>query len=102
MLNTTKTSLRYSRSYIGTIDFSNQSDLDMLAKLKDFVYNQVNQYCERKLRIVVRGRQPKVKMVAPQGYCVPGSVGPVKYNYHGNIVGGIQNATQADIYIYKR
>jgi hypothetical protein len=102
MLNTTKTSSRTSRSYIGTIDFSNQSDIDMLTKLKDFVYNQVNRYCERKLRIVVRGRQPKIKMVTPRGHFVPSSLGPVKYNYHGNIVGGIQNATQADIYIYKR
>ena len=41
-------------------------------------------------------------MVAKGGYYYPGSVRPVSYDWGGNIVGGIKNATKLDVYIYRR
>ena len=41
-------------------------------------------------------------MNGPRGYFIPGSKGPVQYSYHGNIVGGIKNAKEFDVYIYDR
>ena len=50
----------------------------------------------------MRGRKPYKKMKAPRGYLHKGSVGEVSYNNHGNIVGGIRNASCVDVYIYRR
>jgi hypothetical protein len=53
-------------------------------------------YLKRKKRVVARGRNAIVKMK------VPGSKGRVSYERGGNVVGGIKNAGEFDVYIYDR
>jgi hypothetical protein len=55
-----------------------------------------------KHRIVIRGRKPVVKMMRKAGFVTPPSKGPVSYDWGGNIVGGIKNATILDAYLYRR
>jgi hypothetical protein len=96
---------RQSDSYLGTFDVSSEKDMEQLAYLRDMV-RSMNKMLKREtgktFRICVRGRAPKAKMVAKDGYFFVASRKPVSYNFGGNIVGGLANATKLDAYIYTR
>ena len=94
-----------SAAYIGTYDTSNKSDMDKLSELRKSValLNKtdafgVHRYTGtfRKMRVCAKGRKAIVKMKTA------GSKGPVQYNWGGNIVGGLSNAGEFDVYIYER
>jgi len=104
-----------SSSYVGTFVASDKGDMNKLNELRESVsllnktdafgryidYGGLNNSTIKK-RVVVRGRKAITKIVSPRGYFIPGSKGPVQYSYHGNIVGGIKNAKEFDVYIYDR
>lgn len=54
-----------------------------------------------KQRVEIRGRRPKVKMYASHWLC-PKSKNKVSYDFGGNIIGGLKNATEFDVYVYER
>lgn len=94
-----------SHSYVGTFVTSHSGDMEKLQALRESVSLMNNtdafwgtypDYLKRKKRVVVRGRNAIVKMK------VPGSKGPVSYERGGNVVGGIKNAGEVDVYIYDR
>lgn len=97
---------RKSTSFIGRFDFRSPGDMAELEMVKNMVRTFNNFQKERgdgyRWRVCLRGRQPFKKMKVERGYYTPGSVGEVSYNYHGNIVGGIRNASCVDVYIYRR
>jgi hypothetical protein len=91
---------------IGTFERDNPNDMAQLNMVKDMV-SRFNDWLKQsdsdiRYRVCLRGREPYKKMIAEPGAYVPGSKGPVKYNYHGNIVGGIENASVLKAYIYRR
>lgn len=96
---------RSSDSYIGTFDVQSVADMQQLADIREMV-SSLNRMLKRKtgktFRVVVRGRKPLVKMHVGRTWCRPGTVNPVSYDFGGNIVGGIANATRLDAYIYER
>ena len=107
---------RTSQSYLGTFDVGSVADMQQLEDLRGMV-KTINKVVSKsaksniKHRIVVRGRKPVVKMITKAGYATPPSHGvtqwspsrgPVSYDWGGNIVGGIKNATILDAYLYRR
>jgi len=94
---------RYSKSFIGRFDPSNTKDMQEFEMLKAMVrYFNNSGHAKNPLRVCKRGRKPIEKMMTPRGHYTPGSKRPVSYNYFGNIVGGIENASCFDVYLYKR
>ena len=93
--------MRTSKSYIMTVDVNSVTDIQQLDIIKKAVAI-ANQNRTDKKRVVLRGRKPLVKMPTPGGYFYPGSIRPVSYDWAGNIVGGLKNATKLDVYIYRR
>ena len=97
---------RTSESYHGTYHAFSASDMLALAEIrKDIsVINAANRFSNTRsapLRVVVRGRKPVKKAIVQSMYC-GGSGNPVSYDYSGNIVGGLKNATVFDVYFYTR
>lgn len=80
---------RNSTSYVTTLDVNSAYDMSTLNIIKKAIYAS-NQYSKFKKRVVVRGRKPAVK------------INGKSYDWGGNIVGGISNATKLDVYIYDR
>ena len=87
-----------SAAYIGTYDTSNKSDMDKLSELRKSValLNKTDAFgmhrytgTFREMRVCARGRKPIIKS------------GP-SYDWGGNIVGGLSNAGEYDVYIYER
>ena len=97
---------RKSTSFIGRFDFKSMGDMAELDMVKNMVRTFNNFNKERdddyRWRVCLRGRKPFKKMKVPRGYFTPASVGEVSFNNHGNIVGGIRNASCVDVYIYRR
>jgi len=97
---------RYSNSFIGTFNFSNDEDMKELQLVKNMVrtFNRFNR--ERgssyQWRVCLRGRKPYKKMKVDPVWHMPNPVGKVSYDQFGNIVGGIRNASCADVYIYRK
>jgi ketosteroid isomerase-like protein len=94
-----------THSYLGTFVTSDKGDMDKLRALRESVsmmnktdafWGTYPDYLKRKKRVVARGRNAIVKMK------VPGSKGRVSYERGGNVVGGIKNAGEFDVYIYDR
>lgn len=86
---------RKSTSYVCTLDVNSVSDMETLQAIRKTV--RVSNYrSPAKKRVVIRGRKPATKMT------VCGKVNPVSYDWGGNIVGGIANATKYDVYVYDR
>ena len=90
-------------SYVGTFVTSDKGDMDKLAELRKSIsllnktdafgrYNHTSML--RKKRVCAKGRKAIVKMKTA------GSKGPVQYDWGGNIVGGLKNAGEFDVYIY--
>ena len=85
-------------SYVGTFVTSDKGDMDKLAELRRNValLNKTDAFGThrytgtfRKMRVCARGRKPIIKS------------GP-SYDWGGNIVGGLSNAGEYDVYIYER
>ena len=85
-------------SYLGTFVTSDKGDMDKLAELRKSValLNKTDAFgmhrytgTFRKMRVCARGRKPIIKS---------GS----SYDWGGNIVGGLSNAGEYDVYIYER
>ena len=92
-------------SYVGTFVTSDKGDMDKLNDLRKSValLNKTNAFgryeasrLPRKMRVCAKGRKAITKMKTA------GSKGPVQYNWGGNIVGGLTNAGELDVYIYDR
>lgn len=92
---------RTSKSFVCRLDVQSATDMEKLQVIKSSV-GAMNQHVSRKLRVVVRGRKPFVKMKTAGGWFHSESTGPVAYDVFGNIVGGIANASMIDVYLYKR
>ena len=81
---------RISNNYLTTLDVNSASDMIRLNEIKDTIrISNRSIFNNRKLRVVLRGRKPIVK------------TGRYSYDWGGNIVGGIANASKLDVYIYK-
>jgi len=93
--------MRISKSYVMTVDVNSAADMEKLSIIKQAVAI-TNENRTNKKRVVLRGRKPLVKMPTPSGYFHKGSFNPVSYDWAGNIVGGLKNATKLDVYIYRR
>lgn len=91
--------MRTSINYVMTVDINSAADILQLDTIKKAVAimnkNRVN-----KKRVVLRGRKPMVK--APVRNFWTGQIGFRGYDWAGNIVGGLKNATRLDVYIYNR
>ena len=92
---------RTSTSYVCTLDVNSVADMQSLELIRKTV-RLSNTRVANKKRVVIRGRQPAVKMQAAGGWIHRPSKGLVSYDWAGNIVGGIANATKIDVYIYDR
>lgn len=90
---------RKSSSYLCTLDVYSVADMLDLALIRKCV-SVGNKLSTNKKRVVVRGRKPVVKMHYTGHY--NSTKGPVSYDFGGNIMGGLANATVYDVYIYDR
>jgi hypothetical protein len=91
--------MRTSTNFVITIDPLSAVDMEKLQVIKKTI-KAVNQYSKNKKRVVLRGRKPVVKV--PVRNFWTGQMGFRSYDWGGNIVGGIKNATKLDVYIYDR
>lgn len=62
------------------------------------LYNKGNP--DNKLRVCLRGRKAKVKQKIYSPYT--SQVFVRSYDHGGNVVGGLDNATEFDVYVYNR
>jgi hypothetical protein len=93
---------RTSTSYVATLDVNSVSDMENLVMIKKVV-KSINYRNPNKKRVVLRGRKPEVKMeIKPNFWTGETCKSPVSYDWAGNIVGGIKNATKIDVYVYDR
>lgn len=99
---------RYSNSYIGTFNYKCADDMLNLENIKSMVKG-MNAMLKKdgydySFRVCLRGRKPVKKKLINT---MPWRSGlrresKVSYDYFGNIVGGIANASAVDAYIYRR
>ena len=81
-------------------DYSEVASFPCLIALKESIKGQLSPH-GYKQRVEIRGRRPKVKMHV--SHCLYGkSSTKVSYGYGGNIIGGLKNATEFDVYVYER
>ena len=94
-----------TNSYVGTFVTSHSGDMEKLQALRESVslmnktdafWGTYPDYQKRQKRVVVRGRKAIVKMKTSI------SKGLVSYEPGGNVVGGLANAGEFDVYIYDR
>ena len=90
---------RTSTSYIFTADINSASDMLQIEELRKAI-KSLNTISDKKKRVVLRGRKPLVKMDKYNPYT--GKMSKLSYDWAGNIVGGIANATKIDVYVYNR
>lgn len=90
---------RKSSSYVCTLDLSSPTDMEKLALIRKTV-SISNKYITNKKRVVVRGRKPKVKQTITERWT--GKTGFRGFDWAGNVVGGLSNASKIDVYIYDR
>ena len=90
---------RASTSYVTTLDVNSSADMEILQNIKKAV-SVMNFHNPNKKRVVLRGRKPIEKQtifLRSQNRTLNRS-----YDWAGNIVGGLANATKLDVYIYDR
>lgn len=97
---------------LGRFSVDSKEDMDLLAAIKAKVKSINEKYASEgltdkygnplRVRVCLRGRRPKVKMLPKSHWIFGAPKNPVSYDYFGNIVGGIKNATIVDAYLYKR
>ena len=91
--------MRTSTNYVITIDPLSAVDMEKLQVIKKTI-KSINQSNKNKKRVVLRGRKPIVK--TPVRNFWTGQIGFRGYDWGGNIVGGLKNATKIDVYVYDR
>lgn len=92
---------RKSTSYVCTLDVNSVSDMEILQAIRKTV-SVSNYRSPAKKRVVIRGRKPATKMLVVGNHFQKPSKNPMSYDWAGNIVGGIANATKYDVYVYDR
>jgi hypothetical protein len=90
---------RTSTSYVFTADINSADDMLKIEDLRKLV-KITNRGQNVKKRVVLRGRKPLVKKEVYNMWT--GERATRSYDFGGNIVGGIANATKLDVYIYDR
>ena len=99
---------RVSQSYIGTLKTLDKNFDETLRafrlRVKGMNQDEKEAGSDLRYRLVLRGRRPFKKMVVPKPSWnfLPHSPNPVSYDYFGNIVGGLENASEVDCYVYER
>jgi ribosomal protein S2 len=88
---------RISNSYVTTLDPMSANDMQTLEMLRKTV-RMMNELHSDTKRVVVRGRRPIAKKEVYNIYT--GKTRTLSYDYCGNVVGGLANASQYDVYIY--
>jgi len=88
---------RISNSYVTTLDPMSANDMQTLEMLRKTV-RMMNELARDTKRVVVRGRRPIVKKEVHNIYT--GKTRTLSYDYCGNVVGGLANASSYDVYIY--
>lgn len=94
--------MRNSESFVCRLDVQSAADMQKLQDIRKSIAVSNQILGHQKLRVEVRGRKPFVKMPAQDGWYKKSSGNPVSYDPHGNIVGGLANASVLDVYIYNR
>lgn len=95
--------VRYSTSYRFTADILSAADMIQIGELKKNI-SALNKISKQKYRVVLRGRKPlqrQVVSIAPSIYR-NSEMRERSYDYFGNVVGGLANASQIDVYVYER
>ena len=98
---------RVSQSYIGTLKTLDKNFDETLRafrlRVKGMNQDEKEAGSDLRYRLVLRGRRPFKKMITTHPYYKwMNSLNPVSYDYFGNIVGGIENASEVDCYVYER
>ena len=94
---------RTSTSYQFTADVNSIADMMAIGTLKTHIAALNARNVGIPKRVVLRGRKPIVKQFVSNSYpFMRKSKSPVGYDFSGNIVGGIKNATMIDVYVYDR
>lgn len=98
---------RLSESYIATLktlDKNFDEDLKQIKeRVKQMNLDEKEVGSDLRYRVCLRGRRPFKKMIKVHPhYEWMNTPNPVSYDYFGNIVGGLENASEVDVYIYER
>jgi hypothetical protein len=98
---------RLSESYIATLktlDKNFDEDLKIIKeRVKKMNLDEKEVGSDLRYRVCLRGRRPFKKMIINDHYYEwMNSPNPVSYDYFGNIVGGLENASEVDVYVYER
>lgn len=95
---------RESNAYIGTFDVECADDMLQIEEVRAMVRNMNKALRQAKMdyqfRVCLRGRKPYKK-----GTCAHWLFGKAtnrSYDFGGNIIGGLANASKIDAYIYRR
>jgi hypothetical protein len=93
---------RVSESYIATLNFD--EDLKIIKeRVKKMNLDEKEAGSDLRYRVCLRGRRPFKKMIMSHPhYEWMNSPSSVSYDYFGNIVGGLENASEVDVYVYER
>lgn len=79
---------RFSNNYIGSA-YTNDPNYDQYLAEAKATLKAAQAASNKKLRLVKRGREPFKKQ------------GTLSYDWGGNVVGGLKNASRIDFYIQK-
>ena len=100
---------RVSENYIGTLKTLDKNFDETLRafrlRVKGMNADEKEVGSDLRYRLVLRGRRPFKKMILDRASTwpwIPTSPNPVSYDYFGNIVGGLENASEVDCYVYER
>ena len=98
---------RLSESYIATLktlDKNFDEDLKQIKeRVKQMNLDEKEVGSDLRYRVCLRGRRPFKKMIMNHPhYEWMNTANPVSYDYFGNIVGGLENASEVDVYVYER
>ena len=91
--------MRKSTSYVTTLDVNSVTDMQSLEIIKATI-RAVNAYSSKKKRVVVRGRKPLKISKSTNFWTGKTKIGG--YDWVGNVIGGIRNASKLDVYIYDK
>lgn len=91
--------MRKSESYVTTLDVNSVVDMQTLKTIRATI-KAVNAYNHKKKRVVLRGRKPTKIGKSCNFWTGKTKIGG--YDWAGNIIGGLANASKLDVYIYDR
>ena len=90
---------RYSNRYIGSTYVNSKSFASDVIEAKR-IFEAAQAKSDKKLRLEKRGREPFIKEVVRNPWF--GYTRLLSYDWGGNVVGGLSNASRIDFYIYDR